>query len=153
MKKTGVSSLVMALAALLLPGNMYAGEDNAEEAQPKITFKETTHNFGLFDVEHGNQVCWFKFTNTGNKELVILSATASCGCTEPTYPQTPILPGQSDSIKVEYNGATRRPGVFRKTIILMTNTPEKSAYLYITGEMVEKLVEERLEKPEADKED
>lgn len=152
MKKTGIS-LLLTFAAFLLPVNVFAGEKDAEESKPQITFEKTSHNFGLFDVEHGNQVCWFKFTNTGDKELVILSATASCGCTEPTYPQTPILPGQSDSIKVEYNGATRRPGVFRKTIIIMTNTPEKSAYLYITGEMVEKLVEERLQKPEADKED
>lgn len=117
-----------------------------EEKYPEITFTKTTHDFGLFDVAHGNQSCWFVFTNTGNKELLILSATASCGCTEPEYPKTAIMPGMKDSIKVNYNGATRRVGVFRKTIALTTNCKINSSYLYITGEMVNKLVEERVKK-------
>lgn len=123
-------------------------ESETSGKYPAITFEKTTHNFGLFDKEHGKQVCWFKFTNTGDKELVILSATASCGCTDPEVPEQAIMPGMSDSIKVTYSGATNRPGVFRKTIMLKTNTKEKTAYLYITGEMVEKLVADRVKKQE-----
>lgn len=140
-----LSSLILALAVSVQVPAFAQSEADAQD-YPEITFEETTHNFGLFDIEHGDRTCWFKFTNTGKKELVILSASASCGCTEPTVPKTAIMPGQSDSIKVTYAGSTRRPGVFRKTISLMTNTKEKTAYLYITGEMVEKLVEDRVAK-------
>lgn len=117
-----------------------------EGLYPVMTFVEKTHNFGIFDVEHGDKECWFVFTNTGKKDLIILSAQASCGCTEPIFPKAPIPPGAKDSIKVTYKGSTRRPGVFKKTISLRTNCEIDSDYIYIMGEMVDKVVEERFEK-------
>jgi nucleoside-triphosphatase THEP1 len=45
---------------------------------------------------------------------------------------------------VDYTGSTRRPGVFKKTIALKTNAKVSTDYLYIMGEMVEKVVEDRL---------
>lgn len=118
----------------LTPLNIYA-----EEKAPEITFTKLTHNFGLFDRENGLQRCDFIFTNTGNKDLVILSAVASCGCTEPIFPKTLIPVGASDTIKVTYDGTTRRPGVFKKVITVKTNAKVNTTYLYITGEMVEAL--------------
>ncbi|MBR4843067.1 MAG: DUF1573 domain-containing protein [Bacteroidaceae bacterium] len=118
----------------------------SDDDYPEMTFVEKTHNFGIFDIEHGDKECWFVFTNTGKKDLMILSAQATCGCTEPIFPKTPIPPGATDSIKVTYKGSTRRPGVFKKTISLRTNAKIDSDYLYIMGEMVEKVVEERLPK-------
>lgn len=124
--------------------------DMEDEAYPEITFEKTTHDFGLFDREHGDKVCWFVFKNTGKKELLILSAGSSCGCTVPEYPKTAILPGMKDSIKVSYSGSTKRVGVVRKTISLTTNCKINTTYLYITGEMVEELVADRV-KPEEEK--
>ena len=54
-------------AAAVLPlcgSNAVEGED---EKYPEITFQKTTHDFGLFDRAHGDKVCWFVFTNTGDK--------------------------------------------------------------------------------------
>lgn len=136
-------------AAAVLPlcgSNAVEGED---EKYPEITFEKTTHDFGLFDREHGDKVCWFVFTNTGDKELLILSASSSCGCTVPEYPKTAIMPGMKDSIKVSYGGSTRRVGKMKKTISLTTNCKINSTYLYITGEMVEELVADRV-KPKED---
>jgi hypothetical protein len=132
---------------------MTAWGENAnqeDEKYPEITFEKTTIDFGLFDREHGDKTCYFVFTNTGNKELMILNATATCGCTEPEYPKTPIQPGMKDSIKVTYNGSTRRVGVMKKTIALTTNCKVNSSYIYIQGEMVEELVADRV-KPEEQK--
>ena len=120
------------------------------EKYPEITFEKTTHDFGLFDRAHGDKVCWFKFTNTGKSELMIVSAASTCGCTVPEFPRMAILPGQTDSIKVTYNGSTKRVGKMRKTISLTTNCKINSTYLYITGEMVEELVADRV-KPEDQK--
>ncbi len=146
MKRHILVTALIALAATAMP--VAAQESKSTEKYAEMTFESTTHNFGLFDVAHGDQTCWFVFTNTGNKELLILSATSSCGCTVPEYPKTAVMPGMKDSIKVTYNGSTKRPGTFRKTVALTTNGKINSAYLYITGEMVEQLVEERVAKPE-----
>ncbi len=110
---------------------------NKKSDSPQITFQNTTHNFGVFDISNGLQSCYFVFTNTGSKNLTIVQAVASCGCTVPEYPKTDILPGAKDSIKVTYNGATQRPGVFSKRITLRTNSPEDISYLTVKGEMVD----------------
>ncbi|MBR6371237.1 MAG: DUF1573 domain-containing protein [Bacteroidaceae bacterium] len=139
-----------ALICMTIPCFMTVSAQDSKDTDnndyPEMTFVEKTHNFGIFDVEHGDKECWFVFKNTGKKDLIILSAQASCGCTEPIFPKTPIPPGASDSIKVTYKGSTRRPGVFKKTISLKTNCKIDSDYIYIMGEMVDKLVEDRLEK-------
>jgi len=144
MKKLKYLSLLL-FAAVAIPA--WGENANEKENYPEITFDRTTVDFGLFDKEHGDKTCWFVFTNTGNKELLILSATSTCGCTVPEYPKTAILPGHKDSIKVSYAGSTRRVGKMKKTIALTTNCKVNSCYLYIQGEMVEKLVADRI-KPE-----
>lgn len=146
MKKIRIIALMLAMSAMLPVWGTNANE-NEDEKYPEITFKETTHEFGLFDREHGDKVCWFVFTNTGNKELLILAAGSSCGCTVPEYPKTAIMPGMKDSIKVSYSGSTRRVGKIKKTIWLTTNCKIDTSYLYISGEMVEELVADRI-KPE-----
>lgn len=141
--------LILVLSAFVaMP--VWSENANEDEKYPEITFDKTTIDFGLFDRAHGDKTCWFVFTNTGNKELQILSAGSSCGCTVPEFPKTAILPGQKDSIKVTYSGSTRRVGVVKKTISLTTNCKVNSTYLYIMGEMVEELVADRV-KPEEKK--
>ena len=132
-------------AAMAMPA--WGANANEDEKYPEITFEKTTIDFGLFDKAHGDKTCWFVFTNTGDKELMILSANSTCGCTVPEFPKTPILPGMKDSIKVTYSGSTRRVGKMKKTIALTTNCKVNSCYLYIMGEMVEELVADRI-KPE-----
>lgn len=139
------SAILLAVAALI-PFQTLQAKD---EDYPSITFEKSTHNFGLFDREHEIQTCWFRFRNSGQSELVITSANGSCGCTKAEAPVYPILPGAVDSIKVTFNGSGIRPGVIRKTVIVKSNTKEKTAYLYITGELAEQLVRERLQ-PDGD---
>lgn len=62
---------------------------------------------------------YFKFTNTGDAPLVISGAKGSCGCTIPTYPKEPIMPGESGYLQVKYD--TNRKGNFAKTVTLTTN--------------------------------
>jgi len=143
-------TIVLFALASVLPVLAKNGLNEEDEKYPEITFEKTTQDFGLFDRSHGDKTCWFVFKNTGDKELMILSASSSCGCTVPEFPKTAIMPGMKDSIKVTYNGSTRRVGKMRKTISLTTNCKVNSAYLYITGEMVEELVADRV-KPEDQK--
>jgi hypothetical protein len=63
---------------------------NAENA-PVMKFEKETRDFGKIKV--GDKVTYdFKFTNTGKTPLIITDAVATCGCTKPEWPKTPIKP-------------------------------------------------------------
>lgn len=112
------------------------------DGEAKIVFKETEHNFGQFPESSPKVSCVFFFTNEGDAPLVIHQAVASCGCTAPQYPKTPIKPGESGEIKVFYNGAGRYPGKFKKTIRIRTNGNPEITTLYISGEMTKDPIKE-----------
>lgn len=76
----------------------------------------------------------FVFTNTGNQPLIISNAQGSCGCTVPSKPEKPIMPGEKGVIGVKY--ATDRVGQFTKTITLTLNTAEGSKLLTIKGNVL-----------------
>lgn len=74
----------------------------------------------------------FEFTNNGNKPLIITNTTGSCGCTVPTTPKEPILPGARGVIGVKY--ATDRVGAFTKTVTVSSNAEgQPSKVLTIKG--------------------
>lgn len=106
-------------------------------AEPRITFDKTTHNYGTFSESKPVQRCVFTFTNTGDQPLVINSAVASCGCTVPKYTKSPIKPGETGTINVTYNGKGKFPGHFKKTITVRTNGTPEMTRLYIEGDMEE----------------
>mgnify|MGYP000173923421 CR=1 FL=1 len=98
---------------------------------PMIKFDKETHDFGT--IENGTPVeTVFKYTNTGNSMLVVSNVKSTCGCTVPSYPKEPIMPGESGYIKVKYD--TKRVGPFTKYVTLTTNaTSNTSTRLKITG--------------------
>lgn len=102
-----------------------------DDAQAIITFEKTSHDFGT--IEEGTQATvTFKFTNTGNKPLVLTSVKASCGCTTPDWSREPIAPGEEGFIKATYN-SQGRPNSFIKTITVKHNGEAKTSTLTIKG--------------------
>ena len=76
---------------------------NAQSADSTliIKFASTVHDYGA--IEQGSDgSCNFVFTNTGQTPLVLSNVRASCGCTVPTWPREPVLPGKDGTIKVVY---------------------------------------------------
>ncbi|AWG20285.1 hypothetical protein FFWV33_01465 [Flavobacterium faecale] len=83
-----------------------------------LVFENETIDYGT--IAHnadGNRQ--FVFTNNGNKPLIITNTQGSCGCTVPTTPKEPILPGAKGVIGVKY--ATDRVGPFTKTVTVTSN--------------------------------
>ncbi len=104
------------------------------QAAPEFSFGEVFHNFG--DVTEGEVVTHiFEFTNSGEAPLVITNAQGSCGCTVPDWPRTPIAPGESGTIKVSFNSASRS-GRQDKTVTLSANTVPNTKVLKITSNVV-----------------
>lgn len=128
---------------------LVATAGNAQTKGPILTFEKTDHNFGFFDEKHAEQSCYFRFTNTGDENLIITDVYATCNCTVPEYPKHEIEPGATDSIKVTYNGSGKRPGVFRKVITVNYNAKtadDSFARVTITGEMTdEKIIDQMKE--------
>ena len=90
-----------------------------------------------------------KFKNIGKAPIIISRAKGSCGCTVPTVPKRPIMPGETAEIGVKYS--TNRVGSFSKTITLYSNASEKTKTLKVKGKVLAKNVKpkESLEKPKS----
>lgn len=106
----------------------FTAEETAQQAEnvvdpataPVLTLAEANHDFG--DVQANNKVeTYIKFKNDGKSPLVIRDASATCGCTVPEFPSTPIAVGATDSIKVVYTAGNMN-GKQQKTVTLVTNT-------------------------------
>ena len=69
----------------------------ADGKQAEATFSIKSHDFGTIQEAKGPVSCTFEFTNTGDKPLLIIDATASCGCTRPEYPSTSFPRNRSDT--------------------------------------------------------
>lgn len=109
----------------------------ADEGYAEAKFDVKYHDFGTIQEAKGPVTCTFEFTNTGDKPLLIIDATASCGCTRPEYPTKPIKPGKKGKIKVTYS-PIGRPGAFKKSVKVKTNGKEHSTTLRIEGTVIPK---------------
>ena len=112
------------MMALLTPTIGVAKENKTAKGDAAIEFVEVKHDFGTVNENGGPVSTEFRFTNTGDAPLLIINATASCGCTRPEFPKKPIAPGKSDKIKVTYL-PQGRPGEFNKTITVKSNAKKK----------------------------
>ncbi|WP_462264987.1 DUF1573 domain-containing protein [Mucilaginibacter sp.] len=103
---------------------------------PVMKFKDITHDFGK--VKAGAVVSYaFEFTNNGKSPLIISNAQASCGCTTPEWPHTPVAPGSTGKIKVSFNSAGRA-GLQDKQITMTANTNPAQTMVHLIGEVTTK---------------
>ena len=131
------------LATMLIMATMsFAQEEMEPKEKGEIKFEKTRHNFGVFAQDTAVVSYDFVFTNVGKAPVIIHQAVASCGCTVPDYTFDPIMPGKKGKITVTYDGTTRKPGVFRKSITVHNNGKTTPIRIYIEGEMLSKQIKE-----------
>ena len=108
-----------------LINNPNTAESGEEIEMPAMSFEEDSYDFG--EISQGEKVEHaFTFENTGDADLIISSATGSCGCTVPSYPKEPIKPGQTAEILVVFDSNGKK-GVQHKRITMVANTnPNKT---------------------------
>ncbi len=95
---------------------------------PVMQFNELVHDFGNIGNNEAVET-EFEFTNTGNADLLIIDARATCGCTVPEYQKTPIKPGETSKLKVRFQ--TSAVGQQQKTVTITTNTETGEEHLTI----------------------
>jgi hypothetical protein len=141
MQKLILSFILMIFSAFALQA-----QDNAQGTPapapnpnaPEISFDKVVHDYGTI-MQGADGACEFKFTNTGKEPLILSKPQSSCGCTVPTWPQEPILPGKSDVIKVTYN--TQNIGPINKTVTVSSNAKTSRIVLSIKGTVTAKPAE------------
>lgn len=126
-----MKKILLIIIAAVIPLAVMAKKNNPE-GQGSIAFEETVYDFGTIPENKGAVSHEFEFINSGNGNLVILDATAQCGCTRPEYSKSPIGPGKKSKLKVTYN-PLGRPGSFEKTVTVKTNGKPSKTRIKIKG--------------------
>jgi hypothetical protein len=99
----------------------------------EISFREYQHDFGK--VSEGEKLSYtFIFDNKGTGDLVITSATTTCGCTIPRYDKKPIPPGGIGNLEVVFD-TSGRDGMETKTITVKSNAKIPVVILKITAQV------------------
>lgn len=109
---------------------------NSQTGIGRIEFTESAFDFGQVKegavVEHV-----FTFNNSGTAPIILSRVSASCGCTTPSYTQTPILPGKSGEIKVIFDSAGQ-VGKQQKIVTVASNADNGVTTVQIKGEVLAK---------------
>jgi hypothetical protein len=106
----------------------------AQASGPKFKFDNDTHDFGK--IKQGDKVTYkFNFVNAGKAPIIISNVVASCGCTQPQWPKTPIKPGESGQIAVTFD-STGHTGLQNKMITITANTNPAQSTLFLVGEVL-----------------
>ncbi|MEO6189306.1 MAG: DUF1573 domain-containing protein [Saprospiraceae bacterium] len=101
---------------------------------PKMVFETTTVDYGEIK-KGGDPLRKAVFTNKGTEPLIVKNARGSCGCTVPTWPKEPIMPGETGVIEIRYD--TQRVGSINKTVSIQTNEGEEEIRLIVKGNITE----------------
>lgn len=126
--------MIVAVVAMACGLTLQAKKPTADGVA-KAEFAQKTFDFGVIKEKNGPVSHEFVFTNTGDGNLLILKATAECGCTRPEYPEKPVAPGKTGKLKVTYN-PLGRPGGFDKVVTVTTNGMPRKVRLKIRGTVV-----------------
>lgn len=127
---------VLALAAVVITAGAFAQTSATAKVvtgEDYVKFKTVSHDFGK--IKRSVPVTYdFIFTNTTDKPIVIENASATCGCTTPVWPQTPIAKGKSDKITAGFNA--QNVGPFTKSIYVKIAGVDRPVEIKITGEVL-----------------
>jgi len=106
----------------------FVGFTAMQACQSEFKFEKETHDFGK--IAQGTPVSYsFKFSNVGSEPIIISDVKPSCGCSVAEFTKTPIKPGDTGTIKVTFNAASKAPFTKSFTVTSNTKTPVKTLYI------------------------
>jgi hypothetical protein len=129
--------LVISLTSACKPGTGKSSADSASivPGNGEIVFREYEHDFGK--VTEGEKLSYvFTFENKGTSDIVITSASTTCGCTVPKYDKKPIPPGSVGSLEVVFD-TSGRSGMQTKTVTVKSNAKTPVVLVKITAEIAQ----------------
>jgi len=137
-----VSLMGLAFATLISCGNSTKSDaettsteatENTNATKGKVEFEETVFDFG--QIKEGEVVeRTYVFTNAGEAPVILSQVSASCGCTTPSYTQTPVLPGKTGEIKVSFD-SNGQAGKQQKIVTVVSNAENGVTTVQLRGEV------------------
>lgn len=88
------------------------------------------HDFGTLRHERPAEYV-FKFKNIATEPLILQTVRTTCGCTAASWTETPIAPGATGEVRIEYDAYLR--GDFSKKIKVFFDKQRKAEVLRISG--------------------
>ena len=118
--------LITSIFSLCLMGISCVHKVNDEKSfqnKSGICFLDTLHDFGIIPMGSPVDSFDFRFVNTLDHPIVILSANV------------PVLPDDTSYIRVKYNGNGRQAEYFNKSVKVTSSASDIDVMLEITGEL------------------
>ena len=114
--------------------NVVSDDEAPNPNAPVMKFAEAEFDFG--DIKPGTKVNHtFTFTNTGKSPLLIEDATASCGCTTPSWTKEPVAPGAQGKMEVQFDSQGKQ-GIISKQVAVRANTQPSITTVLIKGNVL-----------------
>ena len=96
----------------------------------EFKFDSETHDCGK--IAYNKPVSHqYSFENIGDQPIVISAVQPTCGCSVAEFTKTPVKPGETGTVDVTFNAATKGP--FTKSFIIKSNTKTPVKTLTIKG--------------------
>ncbi|MDO8585612.1 MAG: DUF1573 domain-containing protein [Armatimonadota bacterium] len=113
----------------------YLAVSSIAHGAPCVSVEKTTLDAG--DLPFASAItAAFKFSNTGDQELVVQGVDATCDCTKATVGKSRLQPGESSTVEVKFQSAGVT-GAFQKSVLLRTNDQRNpSITLQLVGQVL-----------------
>ncbi len=120
--------MMAAISGLCMLGRPLPGQ------QTSVVTWETPieHRFGVLRMDKPSTHA-FVFRNTGEAPLLLQTVRTTCGCTAAAWTETPVEPGQTGSVRIDFEGYQR--GHFRKKIRVFFDRQRQPEILWVEGEV------------------
>ena len=102
-------------------------------AQPRMEVVSDVMNLGEVMFQQPKAV-HFEVRSRGTEPLLLTQVNASCGCTQVSWPRTPIAPGETATIEAVYDAQLL--GTFQKELEVYSNASQEPVYLTLQGRVV-----------------
>ena len=126
---------ILLLLLLAAHSNISSAQDAPIQDKTTVRWEPDTLYFG--DINEGMILLdSFRVTNTGEFPYVIRSVKASCDCTVLRYPKEPLAPGQSATIRVEFDSAGKAGDALPGIVVYDNSRPNMRHILYLQGHII-----------------
>lgn len=115
--------------------NVVSDSEKPNPKAPVMKFAEAEFDFGDIPAD-GKVHHTFTFTNTGKSPLLIEDATASCGCTTPSWTKQPVAPGATGNLEVQFDSRGKH-GIISKQVAVRANTQPAITSIIIKGNVLD----------------
>ncbi|HMX40573.1 MAG TPA: DUF1573 domain-containing protein [Saprospiraceae bacterium] len=100
-----------------------------------VRWNRDTSHFGLLE-EGRIWIDSFRVTNTGREPYLIKEVKSSCDCTVLRYPNFPVMPGETATLRVEFDSRGKYGRAIPGIIVYDNSSPNARNLLYLKGEVM-----------------